>query len=120
MFMNSLLCFGCSKDNGACVYDGDDHDGGGCAAASHKYRYMLGGRQYQCWFRFLFFCADPWIMIVGGDTGTGTLLRDVELLSLDEKNHPVPTCLKKLADYPSTIEDLAGGLLPRGMYDVPT
>ncbi len=53
--------------------------------------------------------VDPWVIVIGGDNSSGTLLREVEVISLDEKHHPVPQCLRKLIDFPTTIEDGLGG-----------
>ncbi len=52
---------------------------------------------------------DHWAMVVGGsDYGQ---LNEVELVSLDPENHPVPECLRSLAPYPLSVEAASGAEL---------
>ncbi len=46
-------------------------------------------------------------MVVGGSTSSGSV-DQVELVSLDPDNHPVPECLKNLGPFP-VEEYLAAG-----------
>ena len=48
-------------------------------------------------------------MVVGGYGDSGRL-SDVELLSLDPDNNPVPPCLANLNDFPVKLESAAGSV----------
>ena len=52
---------------------------------------------------------EPWILAVGGMTSTLSLgsnrYSTVELISLDEVNHPVPACLR----FPKVYPNVTGG-----------
>ncbi len=52
-------------------------------------------------------------MVVGGRDSTGRTDK-VELVSLDPGNHPVPECLKQLANYPVALQGAAGASLQFG------
>ena len=49
-------------------------------------------------------------MVVGGYNGLGGYFSDVELVSLDPDNNPVPPCLANLNDFPVEISYAAGSV----------
>ena len=50
-------------------------------------------------------------MVVGGyNYDLGEILTDVELVSLDPDNNPVPPCLANLNDFPVKLESAAGSV----------
>ena len=51
-------------------------------------------------------------MVVGGYVGGE--LDDVELISLDPVNHPVPECLKQLGNFPTSMSSGGGQALKDG------
>jgi hypothetical protein len=55
------------------------------------------------------------LVIVGGLSANGTT-DDVEVISLDPENNPVPTKLQKLNKFPQKIYGGGGGLLKPGQY----
>ncbi len=59
-------------------------------------------------------CINPghWAMVVGGYVGGE--LDDVELISLDPVNHPVPECLKQLGNFPTSMSSGGGQALKDG------
>ena len=64
----------------------------------------LSGR-YSCSSSF----SDILYMVVGGYDSSGSLA-DVELVSLDPDNNPVPPCLTNLNNFPVELEGAAGSV----------
>ncbi len=58
-------------------------------------------------------------MVVGG-VADGGELDDVELISLDPVNHPVPDCLKQLGNFPTPIIWGGGAALQNGKLEKKT
>ncbi len=54
------------------------------------------------------------MIAAGGDPH----INDVELVSLDEKNHPVPNCLKTLKSYPIKTEGAFGWAMHEGKWKI--
>ncbi len=52
-------------------------------------------------------------MVVGG-YGDNDWIDDVELISLDPVNHPVPECLRRLRNFPAAISAGGGAALKDG------
>ena len=48
-------------------------------------------------------------------TPVGTFLNESEIVSLDEANHPVPSCLKTLKPYPHKVEGTVGESIQDGI-----
>ncbi len=55
-------------------------------------------------------------MVVGGYDSRGRI-DDVDLVSLDPVNHPVPECLKQLGSYPTDMYSGGGAALSDGSLD---
>ncbi len=50
-------------------------------------------------------------MVVGGYNITEDKLDQVELISLDPENHPVPNCLRNLGPFPLPLSGASGAEL---------
>ena len=55
-------------------------------------------------------------MVVGGNNGVN--LNNIELISLDPANHPVPDCLKQPAGYPRAMFKAGGAALQDGSLEM--
>ena len=59
---------------------------------------------------FIVFSEILYMVIGGYNFELGGHLADVELVSLDPDNNPVPPCLANLNDFPAEISNAAGSV----------
>ena len=59
--------------------------------------------------------AEPWVLVVGGRRSGSQFLNEVDLVSLDPHNYPVPDCLKRRGAFPAAHTEAVGQSLTKGI-----